>query len=306
MATLRCPRCSTLVSAAPGGTASCPSCGFTAKVPDLPPAAPKAAPAPAPPPPPELPPLAPPPADWPAADWTAAKPTASPPVGPPAAAPPLTPAPAAATPAWAERGKTVEPWVVVVLSIVTLGVYDLFYWWRVSREADLLKGRRHAHGLARTGILMLALGLLVAALFVVVVLIQAVATLGPEPTDDEVLDAIGDAALPLLAAIILPMLVAAAGGIVLLVAMYRSWGSIRDAELAAGRPDTVRPALYLFLPIGLSLAGSLVDPASQTLGSLLSLASAIVATVFMAITQSRLNRLWSLGAAGPAPAPAAR
>lgn len=299
MATLRCPRCSTLVSAAPGGTASCPSCGFTAKVPDAP--APAAPPSPTAAPPPTAP-----PPGWPAAGWTAATPAPSQPVPAPGFAP-MAPAPGSMPPAWGTRGKAVEPAVVAVLFVATLGIYAIFFWWRVSREADLLKGHRHAHGLARTGILMSLLGGLVAALFVVVVLVQAFAALGPgeAPTEQEVFDAVAGAA-PFLAVIVLAVLVAVAGAILLYVAQWRSWTSIRDAELAAGRGDPVNPALYLFLPLGLSLASNVFAGPFVALGWLLALASFAASVAFATLTQSHLNRLWGVAPPAPAPAPAAR
>jgi hypothetical protein len=227
---------------------------------------------------------------------------------PAASASPLSPVPGTApAPGWGQRGRKVEPAIVAVLTVVTLGVYGLFYWWRVSREADLLKGHKHAHGLAKTGILMGVLGGLVALLFLVVVLLQVVTLLDPdsEPTEQEIVDALEQAAVPYLAIIVVAALVAAAGGIILYVAMWRSWAAIRDAELSAGRADTVNPPLYLFLPLGLSLAAGVLDSVFA-LGVVLRLASFALAVAFMAITQSHLNRLWDTGVAAPAPAPVAR
>jgi hypothetical protein len=187
----------------------------------------------------------------------------------------------APAPAWGQRGKKVEPAFVAVLAVVTLGVYSLFYWWRVSREAAML--------------------------FLVVVLLQAATLLDPgsEPTEQEIVDAVEQAAVPYLAIIVVAALVAAAGGIVLCVAMWRSWTTIRGAELAVGRADTVNPALYLFLPLALSLAAGVLD-AVVALGAVLRLASFVLTVAFMAITQSHLNRLWDTGVPAPAPAPVAR
>jgi hypothetical protein len=248
-------------------------------------------------------PLAPPPADWPVADWAPARPLA------PAEAAPLTPVPPAAEgPTWGERGKTVSPAAVAVLSVVTVGAYLFFYWWRVSREADLLKGRRHAHGLARTGILMAALGGLCAILLVLVILVQAfiLADSSPGVSGEDIAKTVVEGSLPLLALMAVAFFVYAAGSIVLYVAKFRSWDSIRAAERSAGRRDTVNPGLYLFLPIGLSVAGVLVNDVAAPFGSLLSVASFAAAVAFAAVTQAHLNHLWTLGVAGPAPAPVAR
>jgi hypothetical protein len=193
-----------------------------------------------------------------------------------------------------------------VLAVVTAGIYGLFFWWRVSREADDLKGRRHAHGLAKTGILLAVLGGLVAAFAFVAALVQAVDRLGPDMAEDGLADALAEASPALLAVGFLALLAALAGVVVLYVAQYRSWDSIRAAEAAVGRADTVNPALYLFLPLGLNLLGSLVERASPELGLLASLATMALVVTFMALTQAHLNRLWSLGVAGPPPAPAAR
>jgi hypothetical protein len=311
--TLRCPRCSTLVTAASGGTASCPSCGFTAQVPAVPAPArraaakPRAAPAAPPAPPAEaLPPLGPPPSDWPAADWTAARPV-EPSAGVPAPSF-MSPAPPDATPAWAQRGKAVPPATVAILSVVTIGVYLLFFWWRVSREADLLRGHRHAHGLAKTGILMAVLGALVAVLLVAIVLAQAYAGDGTAlpQTEQGLYDALANASPAVLVALVLAVMVASAGTIILYVAQYRSWDSIRAAELATGRADPVDPRLYLFLPILVRFAGSALGRVSTVLGDLAALAAAVLVVVFAVLTQAHLDRLWESSVPAPAPAPAAR
>jgi len=273
MPTLRCPRCGTMVQAEPGANVACPSCGFSAPSP--------AAPAPSRP-------VAP----------------ASPSPPPPMGAPMMSPVPAA--PAGTGAGKTVEPWLVVVLAIVTLGVYGLFYWWRVSRETDVLRGARHAHGVTKVGIILAVCGGAVAVVTLIAIVAAAVA--GGAIADNassasqaQLAHDIFTAALPFLAILLLAFLVAVAGGILTLVGQYRSWDSLKRTEVALGRPDTVNPPLYLWLPLGLSLLGVI-----PFVGVLLRLAGAVLQVTFMAITQKHLNDLWARGVTGPpAPAPVA-
>lgn len=264
---LRCPRCSTVLSADFGQEAVCPSCGFTAPVP------------------------------------AAAQPAAA---SPPAGAPALTPVPPGGeVPAWARRGKVVHPALVVLLAVVTLGVYGLVYWWRVSRETDLLRGHRHAHGVMKAGIPLAVLGVvaLVAALAIGTALVYSIGETAEERfrSQEEALQALVDAGLPFAIAALVAFVVALAGAVMVAVGQYRSWDTLRSAERAAGQESAINPGLYLFLPVGL-LFGAAIPGAA---GVLLPLGGLLLALVFMAVTQAHLNRIWKGMASAPAPAPVA-
>lgn len=203
-------------------------------------------------------------------------------------------------------GKTISPGLVAVFSLITIGIYALFFWWRVSKETDGLRGHRHAHGIMRTGIILGFVGAVVA----LVVGIAAVATVvaatytadnASTPTEQQIFTDLLKAALPLLVVFALAILVACAGQIISYVGMYRSWDSLKRAEQGLGRPDPVNPALYLWLPLGCGLLGYV-----PFIGVLFSLASLVLWITFMALTQSHLNALWARGVqVAPPPAPVA-
>jgi hypothetical protein len=273
---LRCPQCSTVLSAEPGKDAVCPSCGFTAPVP-----------------------LA---ATAPAQVGVGVE------AGPGApGAPVLTPLPAGAeVPAWARRGKVVHPAVVVLLVLVTLGIYAIVYWWRVSKETDLLRGHRHAHGVLKVGVILAVVGLVVA---IVAVAAGAAVAYGigsaaeqRYQSEEEFIQELVEAALPFAMAALLAFVLYLVGLVMVMVAQYRSWDTLRSAERAASGESTINPGLYLFLPLGLMLASPIPGPA----GLLLGIGGYALVLTFMAITQAHLNRIWATMASAPAPAPEAR
>jgi hypothetical protein len=221
--------------------------------------------------------------------------------------PVLTPVPAGGeVPAWARRGKVVHPAVVVVLALATLGVYALVYWWRVSKETDLLRGHRHAHRVLKVGLLLAVLGTIAAVLAAAVGAALAygigATAEGRFRSEDEALQAIVDAALPFAVAALVAVVVALVGCVMVAVGQYRSWDTLRSAERAAGQESPINPGLYLFLPLGLALCGAIPG----FVGVLLGLAGLALGLTFMAITQAHLNRIWQGMASAPAPAPAAQ
>lgn len=263
---LRCPRCATILTAEVGATAVCPSCGFSATVPP---------------------------------------PGTAPPPAPEPGAPLLTPvAPGAEVPAWARRGKAVHPALVVMLALVTLGIYGIAYWWRVSKETDLLRGHRHAHRVLKVGVLLAVIGFVVA---VVVAAATAAVAYGIGATaeerfrsEDEAIQAIVDASLPGAVVVLFAVLAALAGLVMVAVGQYRSWDTLRSAETARDGASVVNPGLYLFLPLGLLLCAAIPG-----VGWLMALGGLALGLTFMAITQARLNRMWAGLAAAPSPAPVA-
>lgn len=268
---LRCPRCSTVLAAEAGQDAVCPSCGFAAPVPATP----------------------------------------QPPGAGPASvalAPVLTPVPEGTdVPAWARRGKVVHPATVVLLVVVTLGIYPLVFWWRVSKETDLLRGHRHAHRVLKVGILVAVIGFVVAVVVVAAGLAQAYAILetgdgGRFRSEEEAVQALVDASLPLAIVATLALVAALVGCVMVAVGQYRSWDTLRSAERAQSGESSINPGLYLFVPLGFVLCGGIPGIA----GLLLALAGLVLGLTFMAITQAHLDHIWVTQAAAPAPAPAAR
>lgn len=258
------------MTVAAGQAPVCPACGFAGPSPSRAPVAPTAPAAPAAPAPA---PAAPAPAPVPAAYAVPAPLSAAYDAMPPA------PAPAA-------RGKTVAPWLVVLLTIVTFGIYTLVFWWRTSREADGLLGRHHAHPIFRRGLFLYLAGVALA-------LVAFLAFIGLMSGLDAARDGEGlsETLLGVGAIGLLLVLAAAgvmvAGGIMMLMGEYRTYASVHAAEASRGRPDPLNVNLYFWLPLGLALAGII-----PFIGVLFSLASYVLMLTFMALLQGRLNALW--------------
>jgi hypothetical protein len=194
--------------------------------------------------------------------------------------PALVPAPAAPAGVVASsrpRGETQEPWLVVVLVLVTFGIYQYIYWWRVSREVDTYRGTPgHAHhavrvatfvGLAALALGLIGVGLLMSALFSNLSALEA-----QEPSDAEVF------ALFAPAFVLFPFVLVAAlvAFVFWLVGLWRVWSGIAQEERARGRSDPLSP--------GVQLAFVLVPYVN-------------LVTLFVALyrTQDRLNALWRQG-----------
>jgi hypothetical protein len=161
-------------------------------------------------------------------------------------------------------GRRVHPGVVVALSIVTLGIYVLVYWWRVSRRVGQMDPPRSAHRLMRIGILIegLAMVTMVAAY------------------------AIGGLLTVFLVLRFLVFPVFFAGDVVMSIAQWRTLRVLRGHEVARAGKGRISPTLYVFLPIGLSFGG--VIPA---VGILFVLAGLATTLFFMGQVQRHLNDL---------------
>lgn len=194
-----------------------------------------------------------------------------PPVAPPPyayGAPYGAPAPAPAGP----RGRVQAPGLVVVLSLVTLGIYAAVYWWRVSREVDERMQRPpYAHKMARWGILLVvAAG--VAYLVGVGAMFAAIAgSMDPvtgEPSTD----------VPLGLLWTIPLMLAAwaagiAGYVLLIIGEWRVWTFLQTEDMRRMRPQPFNPGLMLVL----------------TLVPLVNLVGVFIA---LYSTQERLNEHW--------------
>lgn len=209
-------------------------------------------------------------------------------------------------PAWARRGKVVHPATVLVLALVTLGIYCLVFWWRVSKETDLLRGHRHAHGVLKTGILVAIIGFVVAVIVIAAGLAQAyfIVETGEQRfrSEQDAVQALVDASLPLAIVAALALVAALVGCVMVAVGQYRGWDTLRSVERAQAGESSINPGLYLFLPIGLVMCGGI----PSVVGLLLGLGGLALGLTFMAITQARLDHLWTTQAVAPAPAPVAR
>lgn len=140
-------------------------------------------------------------------------------------------------------GKVRPPAIVLILILVTLGIYGLFYWWSVSREVDDYTGRPgYAHRKVRLGI-FLSLGALVLLVIGFVLLGSALSfSEGAEPQAEVDAGAAGGFMLAMMAG----GAAAVAGAILLLMGQWRVWTTIRDDEVRRGIQNPLSPGLQLF------------------------------------------------------------
>lgn len=150
--------------------------------------------------------------------------------------------------------------MLLVLCVVTLGVYGYVWCWRVSKEVDAYLQRRHAHPLTKIGILLVVCGVLLEGVGFVVLFGSAVARSG---------GGFASGVLLLLVSIGL----AGAGAVCMYVAGWRVWSTIHDREAAAGAPRPLSPGWQLAL---------VLVPYVNVVG------------VFVAVyrTQNHLNAIW--------------
>lgn len=173
-----------------------------------------------------------------------------------------------------------SPGKVVLLMLVTLGVYKLYWLWKTSREIDRFAGDgRSAHKVVKWGAVPFAIGMALVVVMPIVLVLGAPAPAAqPElaRTDGEAAPAGEDvpaaqiwAGLSRLAGL-LPY---AIGGILLLVGLWRLWSKIRDWQVAHDMRDPLSP--------GMNLALSLIP--------IVNIAGALYVDYR---TQKDLNRLW--------------
>ena len=201
-------------------------------------------------------------------------------------APPPAPAPAAyeAPPSYAAPpprasgppGAVREPVVVILLAIVTLGLYGLYYWWVVSREVDEYTQKPgNAHKLVKIGtIISLVAGVILffaAISFVGTIIAEAVD--GAEPTEEEILGMIGGA----FATFFLVGTAAFVGSIIRLIGKWRLWSALEADERARMHPSPISAGLMLALVI---------------LAWFIPFVGWILPLVVMWMTQEHLNQAW--------------
>lgn len=172
-----------------------------------------------------------------------------------------------------------EPWLVVVLSLVTLGVYALYYWWVSSREVDAYAGKPgHSHGLVKIGVVVsLVAGVAFVILFASFFFgMFALMLTGGEP-DASMAGAFVGGILTL----ILVGTALFVGSVVLLVGKYRVWEAIEQDEKRRMHPTPLSATLMLVLTLA-----SFVVP----------FAGFVLPLVVLYLTQEHLNQAWAAGA----------
>lgn len=202
-------------------------------------------------------------------------------------APPPTSAATSAPAPWVARGPPGarrEPWVVIVLAIVTFGFYALFYWWNVSKEMDAYAGKPgHSHKVVKIGILVSV----VAGVLGLIAIVMMIGALFAAEFDGTA----GDEALfaPLAGAIMLyvfMMIALFVGGILLLVGKYRVWETLEQDERARGHASPLSAGLMIGLAIG---------------AWFVPFAGLVLPFVVLYMTTDHLNQTWGQASAVPAP-----
>ena len=229
----------------------------------------------------------------------------------PAPQPALAPAEgaAAARPSSGPAGKTVEPWVVVLLGIVTFGIYPLVLWWRASREVDAFTGSR-SHPVVRIGVLLSAVALALMAIVIAMTFGTVFAAVMADPESPPDADALSrgmvESPLYLAAAV-----VQVAGAVTIYAGLHKTWSALQAEETRRGRQDPVRPQLFAGIGLASALVGVVSAFASSFLGTtegaaavaamllgFVGFALSIALFWVMYATQKHLNELWRAASAG--------
>jgi hypothetical protein len=198
-------------------------------------------------------------------------------------------------------GKTVAPWLVILLTVVTLGVYPFFLWWRASREVDAFADAR-SHALVLPGVLI---GAAAAATSIVLAgmafgdVFSAIFA-DPENVPDGEIIAAQLAGSPIhLVAVGLGLV----GAAFLYAGLARMWGAMLREEERLARPERTPVAAFLTIGISAAVASALSsllaawaqDAVLGAVGNLfgvVSFALGIAMLWVMYATQRRLNALW--------------
>ncbi len=282
MPRVRCPRCSTVVEVAPGETPVCPACGYGQEhaVPAPQAAAPQAA-APAP-----------------AVDPWDTEGRAG--YGSPAA-------PAAAVGASADAGppgKVRSPGIVVLLFLVTFGIYPLIWHWKTGVETDAFRPSTRSAGMLKgyvwLSIVTMALSLIAIAIFLAAFLgseaFQNLEDPNYEPTDEEVAEIIFSAIGGVLL-LLLSVVTSIVALVLQLMGLWRVWGAAADEQRRLGLVPLNTTLLLLFL-LSPVIASFIQFPFAfiPVLGVVISWLLSIAGTVLMLIafykTQVGLNQIW--------------
>ena len=217
-------------------------------------------------------------------------------------------------------GKLRHPVAVVVLSIVTLGIYTLVWWLKVSREVDDAWPTARARKTMLTGTVLLVSGyaiMVVAGAGLTSIILPAYHNYLDENPDGDVagfredygsyIDTSSSTLKGLVIALAIGGLALLAGSIVRLVAMIRTWKGLRDAERSVGLQAIPVGLVTTFAILNLLIGGpTSVRPSgeSASAASVLSTMAGLLAFAMLivnwSLTQVHLNRLWRSSATPPA------
>lgn len=137
---------------------------------------------------------------------------------------------------------------MLVLAVVTFGIYGLYYWWVASREMDEYARRPgHSHKLIRIGtiVLLVAMAVLVFALISFFGTLIAASASGDEPTGGEVVAMVFGA----FGVFFLAATAAFVGEVVRLVGKYRYWEMLEADERRRGHATPLSAGLMLILSL---------------------------------------------------------
>lgn len=183
--------------------------------------------------------------------------------------PPEEPGPSSGPqPARGPAGEEREPLHVALWTVLTLGLYHLYWLWVSSRSVDRYDPRASSpFRVARWAVplnVLGAVGLLVAA----VLLVQSTG-LTPEALQSGTADFQNlDVSTDLLVLGLAAVGAALVGYVGVFVAYWRLWSFVQDSERRQGRSDPIRPGMMLIILIGASLVPQLLPIAGIFLGLL--------------------------------------
>lgn len=181
-------------------------------------------------------------------------------------------APPVVVPAAARRGKTRSPGIVILLSIVTFGLYLLYWYWASSKEIDAftLKPRRSHHKI-RIAVFSFLAGL--AAILVGIIFL--VRELGPGGDPRQLSPSV---AAPSILAILIGAIVLVVGVVFLYVGLWQMWKDIQEDDLRRLVPNPFNPTVMLLLIV---------------LGIVLPYIGVVFTLAAIFLTQKGLNGVWA-------------
>lgn len=169
------------------------------------------------------------------------------------------------------------PSLVLLLTLVTLGIYAFAYWWSASRQVDAhVRPALPSHARVRRGCILMLASILPHLVASVLLVGAGADTFDDEPRPRGFADPlfVGGAI-----ALILAWLLTLAGLVLVGMGLLRLWRILRDEDVARSHPRPLRPGVQLLL---------VAFPYVNLVGMWFVLYR----------TQTRLNRMWD----GAAPA----
>lgn len=227
--------------------------------------------------------------------------TLEPPLAGPPSAQPLPAGGAAGGAPGRPLGKTVTPWLVILLAVVTLGIYPLFLWWRVSREVDTFAAAR-SRPLVVPGVIVSAVATAAGIILGAIAMSAIVSAVLQDPENVPEAD-VFTAKLAASPFYVITIVLALVGAILLYLGLGRVWTAMRAEEERLALPERTPAEAFLVVGLGAAAssagssllaeygpAGVLAD-VSGILG-FVSFALGVALLWVMYSTQKRLNALW--------------